>query len=195
MEESVIPKRPREELEAQVGKDVVDFEECSKRHKPYNHILSLLESEEEESTQDLSPLMTTLQQELTCASSNNNSDTPSMCPSQGNDQDNLTTNNFTTNLDESSSTSTCFSTPHDALKEDEVDDKERVMRHLLQASDDELGIPSTGDGSLDFGEWGFNNGDGDGDGFSSLCDNLWELEDEAANYYALLQSELFLWGQ
>ncbi|XP_061338822.1 uncharacterized protein LOC133285585 [Gastrolobium bilobum] len=180
MEETLVPKRPREE--ALVEKDL-DFEEYSKRHKPYNHILSLLDSEEEESTEDLSTLMTSLQKEITCVS--NNSDTLLMCPAQENYQHNLTS------LEESS-TSTCLSAPH-VLKEDEENDKEKVMKHLLQASDDELGIPNTdGAGLLDFGEdHGFNSGE---DVFSSLCDKLWELEDETANYYALLQSELFLWG-
>ena len=57
-------------------------------------------------------------------------------------------------------------------------------------SDDELGIPNSGDGL-----WGFEDNEfTSGDGFSSLCDKLWELEDERANYYAFLQSELFLGG-
>ncbi|CAL5188727.1 unnamed protein product [Lathyrus oleraceus] len=167
MEETKIPKRPRE---AQMEKDL-DFEESSKKHKPYNHILSLLDLdlEEEESTQDLSPMITTLQQELTCAS-NNYQDT--LLVSQ-NDQNSLTS----------------------FEEEEEEDEKVKVMRHLLEASDDELGIPSTsGDdyGLVGFGgeDYGFNGGDE----FSSLCDKLWELEDERANYYDLLQSELFLWG-
>ncbi|KAK7309767.1 hypothetical protein RJT34_06760 [Clitoria ternatea] len=171
MEATLVPKRLREE--AQVVKDL-DFEEdYSKRHKPYTHIISLLDSEEDESTQDLSPLMTTLQQEINCcASSNTNSDTPK----QENDQDTPTTN--------SSSISQVLE------EEEEESDKERVMRHLLQASDDELGIPSSGDGLLlGFGDDGINSS---GDLFSSLCDKLWELEDERANYSALLQSELFL---
>lgn len=174
MEETVVSKRPRE---AQMEKDL-DFEEYSKRHKPYNQIISLLDSDqEEESTEDLSPLMTTLQQEITCAS-NNNPDTLLNPALEKNNQ-----HNPTTSLEESSTLS----------KEEEEEDKERVMRHLLQASDDELGIPNnyTGDGLLGFGEDGLING---GDGFSSLSDELWELEDERANYYALLQSELFLWG-
>ncbi|KAJ1423615.1 hypothetical protein SESBI_12247 [Sesbania bispinosa] len=177
MEQTLVSKRPRE---AQIEKDL-NFDEYSKRHKPYNHIISLLDSEEEESTEDLYPLMTTLQQEITCAS--NNPDSLLMCPAQVNDQDNLTT---TDGRLEDTLTSP-FSTPL-VLKEEE-DDKERVMRHLLQASDDELGIPNTGDGLLGFGEDGFNSGDE----FSSLSDKLWELEDERANYYALMQSELFLW--
>lgn len=182
MEETVVPKRPRED--AQMEKDL-DFEEYSKRHKPYTHILSLLESEEEESIQDLSPLMTTLQNEITCAS--NNPDALLICPAKENDQYNLTTSAAKL---EDCSTFTCnFSSPHHhALKEDE---EESVIRHLLQASDDELGIPNTGDGLVDCGEDGFKIGDG----FSSLCDELWEFEDDVANYHALLQSELFLWGQ
>lgn len=191
MEETKIPKRPRE---AQMEKDL-DFEESSKKHKPYNHILSLLDLdlEEEESTQDLSPMITTLQQEITCAS-NNYQDT--LLVSQ-NDQNSLTS--FGCNILEDDSTLPCFSstTCQHVLKEEEEeeDEKVKVMRHLLEASDDELGIPSTsGDdyGLVGFGgeDYGFNGGDE----FSSLCDKLWELEDERANYYDLLQSELFLWG-
>ncbi|XP_058772427.1 uncharacterized protein LOC131646408 [Vicia villosa] len=190
MEKSGIPKRPRE---AQIEKDL-DFEESSKRHKPYNHILSLLDLEEEESTtQDLSPMMTTLQQEITC-SSNNYQDT--LLISQ-NDQNNLTS--FGCNTLEDDSALSCFSSTssqHVLKEEEEDDEKLKVMRHLLQASDDELGIPSSsGDyyGLVGFGgeEYGFNGGD---EFSSSLCDKLWELEDERANYYDLLQSELFLWG-
>ncbi|RDX95655.1 hypothetical protein CR513_21791, partial [Mucuna pruriens] len=175
MEETLVPKRPREEAQV-VSKDLDFEEEYSKRHKPYNHILSLLDSEEEESTQDLSPLMTTLQQEITCASNNITSqDSLLLCPTHENDQD----NNLTiTSLEDSTTTTS----------QEEESDKERVMRHLLQASDDELGIPSSGDGWFGFGGDGFNSSDG----FSSLCDKLWELEDERANYYAFLQSELFL---
>ncbi|XP_009602666.1 uncharacterized protein [Nicotiana tomentosiformis] len=78
-------------------------------------------------------------------------------------------------------------------KEDEVeDDRNSVIRHLLEASDDELGIPS-GDGSngvdLTFAEENETNG---GDFPFALADGLWEFEDEAANYYSLLQSELFM---
>lgn len=178
MEDTLVPKRPREEAHV-VSKDLDFEEEYTKRHKPYNHILSLLEIEEEDSSEDLSPLMTTLQQEITCAS-NNTKDTLLVCPTKENDQDNLAN----TTLEDTTATS-------QVLKEEEESDKERVMRHLLQASDDELGIPSSGDGIFGFGEDGFNNC---GDGFSSLCDKLWELEDEKANYYAFLQSELFLGG-
>lgn len=63
---------------------------------------------------------------------------------------------------------------------EEEGERERVMRHLLEASDDELGIPN--------GE--FLVGEGvDG---VALSDALWELEDEAANYYTLFQSQLFM---
>ncbi|XP_039003746.1 uncharacterized protein LOC120130600 [Hibiscus syriacus] len=76
-------------------------------------------------------------------------------------------------------------------KEDEAyqyDDKEKVIRHLLEASDDELGIPNKQSVfGVEFDE-GFHNG---GNSFA-LCDGLWELEDEAANYYTLLQSQLFM---
>ncbi|OAY49990.1 uncharacterized protein LOC110614483 [Manihot esculenta] len=172
-------KRLRDE--AQIEDDVVD--ETNKRHKSYNHILSLLDEEEDEPPQDLSSLITTLQQEL---SSDSTFDDPLSCQTTGIYQENPTT----TVEDCPSSSSSTF------LKEDEEDDKERVIRHLLEASDDELGIPNTqafGGGDDGYGENLSNSGNGFSgeDGFS-LCDGLWELEDANANYYALLQSELFL---
>ncbi|KAJ9187511.1 hypothetical protein P3X46_002957 [Hevea brasiliensis] len=178
-------KRLRDD--AQIEDVVVD--EINKRHKSYNHILSLLDEEEDEPPQDISSFITTLQQELSPAST---FDDPFSCSTTAIDQENPTTA-VTTTVDgylSSSSSSSTF------LKEGEEDDKERVIRHLLEASDDELGIPNTqavsgvGDG---YAEDLVNSGNGFNglDGFS-LCDGLWELEDANANYYALVQSELFL---
>jgi len=183
-----VPKRPREEEEEETQKDL-NFEQdySSKKQKPYTHILSLLDSEEEDSTQDLSPLITTLQQEISCASNNGDfQDALLGGPAQAIDLDNLTTMDGATVASEEGVVK-----EKEKEKEEEESEKERVMRHLLQASDDELGIPSSGDGVFGFvGEDGFNSEHG----FSSLCDKLWELEDERANYYAFLQSELFLGG-
>ncbi|KAL4569536.1 hypothetical protein LXL04_025176 [Taraxacum kok-saghyz] len=73
------------------------------------------------------------------------------------------------------------------VKEAAYEDKEMVIRHLLEASDDELGIPNRvgddngGDGKVPTGE--------DGGIPVALCDGLWELEDDAANHYALFHSE------
>ncbi|OMO93149.1 hypothetical protein CCACVL1_06603 [Corchorus capsularis] len=177
-------KRQREETQS--SEECLVVEETTKRHKSYNHILSLLEAEEDEPNQDLSSLITSLQQEL--SSSDSVLDETSLpCPKTTNseaDQDNnpSATANAAAIEDDSSATS--------CLKEEEdQDDKERVIRHLLEASDDELGIPNREeDVVVEFEEEGFNNG-GNGFGF---CDGLWELEDEAANYYTLLQSELFM---
>jgi len=133
-----------------------------KRQKSYEDILSILDEEEEDPAQDLSSLITTLQQEI--------SSNPQMSTS---------------------------SSEADLSLEDE---SERVMKHLLEASDDELGIPNAEAGDQFGGSQGtvsldeFDGGDlllqpaadGFGDGL------LWEIEDEAANYYALMQSELFL---
>ncbi|XP_051149006.1 uncharacterized protein LOC127263816 [Andrographis paniculata] len=72
---------------------------------------------------------------------------------------------------------------------DEDDGVNSVMRHLLEASDDELGLPNCTDDEalntadvscsenfpIDFGN-----------------DGLWEFEDVAAGYYTMLQSELFM---
>ncbi|TKY58822.1 hypothetical protein E2542_SST15893 [Spatholobus suberectus] len=181
MEESVVPKRPREEPlenEDAVDRSCDELLESSKRHKPYSHILSLLESEElEDSTEDLSPLITAFQQEITnCAS---DSDTLLS-------QHDLTTTTDN-NLEDCSSSTTQYYSGDIVLEER---DKEGVMRHLLEASDDELGIPNRGEGLLDgLGGDGFNGADM----LSSISDwLLWELEDETANYCDLWQSQLFL---
>ncbi|CAN8291626.1 unnamed protein product [Cochlearia groenlandica] len=85
--------------------------------------------------------------------------------------------------------------------EEEVNDddyKEKVMQHLLEASDDELGIPNNTEfGGSDYEmikddvnqDYNYVYGDSLLDGFGDV---FWELEDEAANYYTLLQSQLFL---
>lgn len=70
---------------------------------------------------------------------------------------------------------------------EEEEEGERVMRHLLEASDDELGLPNIADGG--YGEAVVDGGDEFG---FEVCNGMWELEDEAANYYTLLQSELFM---
>ncbi|XVE53256.1 hypothetical protein DITRI_Ditri02bG0189600 [Diplodiscus trichospermus] len=174
-------KRQREETQCSDEQHV----EETKRHKSsYNHILSLLEAEEDEPNQGLSSLITTLQQEL--------SSDPLPCTTttfEADLENNVTTTGAAAAEAASSSSSSSSSS---SLKEDEdQDDKEKVIRHLLEASDDELGIPNREDGVgfevVEFEE-GFNNG---GNAFA-LCDGLWELEDEAANYYTLLQSELFM---
>ncbi|XVF43096.1 hypothetical protein PTKIN_Ptkin02bG0012700 [Pterospermum kingtungense] len=191
-------KRQREETQS--SEEHVEAE--TKRHKSsYNDILSLLEADEDEPNQDLSSLITTLQQEL---SSDSVLDDPVPCPTTTTtttatgeaDQENVTisataavaTNSTVTGFED-------YTSATSSLKEDEEQgDKESVIRHLLEASDDELGIPNRGEGEgvgvevVEFDE-GFNNGGNIG---FSLCDGLWELEDEAANYYTLLQSELFM---
>ncbi|KAK3223081.1 hypothetical protein Dsin_010106 [Dipteronia sinensis] len=173
-------KRPREETQ------IVDVEE-TKRHKSYNHILSLLEAEEEEPTQDLSSLITTLQQELSSDS------VIDPIPSQTADNDlesNPTAASTATGEDSIASSSTSSPTSS-CSKEDEEDDGQRVIRHLLEASDDELGIPNMDVVCAENGVYG--DGDFNGGDVFALCDGLlWELEDEAANYYTLLQSELFM---
>ncbi|KAL1806339.1 hypothetical protein ACET3Z_029407 [Daucus carota] len=73
-------------------------------------------------------------------------------------------------------------------KEEEDDEKERMIRHLLEASDDELGLP---DKSSGLGEDFIGPVDLFDDPFS-CCDGIWELEDEVANYSTLLQAELFM---
>ena len=136
-----------------------------KRQKSYTQILSLLDEDEEEPIHDLSSIITTLQQEISSPSSPQN-----------------TADAVTTATHDSVSTSSSSVTSSDSVKETEEEgESERVMRHLLQASDDELGIPA--------GE--FLVGDGV-NGVLPFCDAFWELEDEAANYYTLFQSQLFM---
>ncbi|KAL5761812.1 hypothetical protein ACOSP7_018076 [Xanthoceras sorbifolium] len=168
-------KRPREETQ------IEDVEE-TKRHKSYVHILSLLEAEEEEPTQDLSSLITSLQQELSSDS------VLDPLPSQTADNDHKRNPTIASATTIGDSNATSSSSPRSSSKEDEEEDRQRVIRHLLEASDDELGIPNIevcADNGC-YGE-GFNGGAG-----FAFCDSLWELEDEAANYYTLLQSELFM---
>lgn len=68
---------------------------------------------------------------------------------------------------------------------------------MLEASDDELGLPSRessegGDGvGVEEGDDGPCGGGGEGQGWIDLCEGLvWELEDEAADHYAVLRPEL-----
>ncbi|KAK4261139.1 hypothetical protein QN277_004181 [Acacia crassicarpa] len=176
--ESSAPKRPRPQEEEEVNS-----EESLKRQKPYNQIISLLESEEDESPEDLSPLITTLQQEI-----NSSSDETLLAPPARPAENSQTTVvHPETQQQQQLASETPFTTTSP------------VMRHLLEASDDELGIPNSK--GWDFGDYDdglfsssfMNNNEAeDINGFASLCDGLWELEDETANYYTLLQSQLFL---
>ncbi|GMI87370.1 hypothetical protein like AT1G69760 [Hibiscus trionum] len=173
MAEQVPSKRQREETQSS--------NEETKRHKSYNHTLSFLETEEE-SSQDVSSLITSLQQQLSSDAVLDVPSPPCQPPLKAYDQDNPATTMVSIE-DYTTATSSL-----EGVEDYQDDDKEQVIRHLLEASDDELGIPNReGDVGVEFNE-GFDNG---GNCFA-LCDGLWELEDEAANYYTLLQSELFM---
>ncbi|CAL5355098.1 hypothetical protein CsSME_00043665 [Camellia sinensis var. sinensis] len=149
-------KRQREETH--VVEDEIEQQD-PKRQKSFTHILSLLEEEEDhEPHQDFSSILSTLQQELSCSDSD-----PFSLPGSETDPDK--------------------DNPVPSHGEDDEDERERVMRHLLEASDDELGIPHRMDG----GDGDYGQVTDGGDAFG-----LWELEDEAANYYTLLQAELFM---
>lgn len=150
-------KRHREETQEE--------EENSKRCKSsLNRIISILEDDEEADsklTQDLSPIFTSLQQELS-------SGPHDAGPGPGQQ----------------------LGGPVGPTKEDADADGVSVIRHLLEASDDELGIPS---GGMDGGDNSDEKEMDGGDLTFSLCDDgLWEFEDEAADYYSSLQSELFM---
>ncbi|KAL0385755.1 UNVERIFIED_CONTAM: hypothetical protein Sradi_2969800 [Sesamum radiatum] len=170
------PKRLREEpLHDDSSSEFDDSAAAtSKRHKPYNTILNLLEQEEDdaEPSQDLSAIFTTLQQELSSSTSCDSSTTTF-------DFDSLPT---TAAVEQPDPTHQATAVEDDGVKS--------VMRHLLEASDDELGIPNRRDeiennveilNSVENFPFGFTEHKG-----------LWELEDEAANYYTVLQSELFM---
>ncbi|KAF8046697.1 hypothetical protein N665_3513s0003 [Sinapis alba] len=174
MAETTPLKRHREE-------EALAEEETNKRQKPsssssssYNdQIICLLNDSDElnQPNNDLTSFINSLQQEIS-----------------SDDQNGVVSR--VSNVEDSSPS--CVSS-----KEDDVDEenKEKVMQHLLEASDDELGLPNN-----EFGESHYEMikneisqdhvyGDSLLDGFG---DAFWELEDEAANYYTLLQSQLFL---
>ncbi|XP_047323125.1 uncharacterized protein LOC124926861 [Impatiens glandulifera] len=147
-----------------------DLEEDPKRRKSYNQILSFLDEEDQDdSNQDVSSIFTTLQRELSFDSD------PITQPDKLLQPDNQDIG---------------------AAKEDE----DRLLKRLLEATDDELGLPTgpvTGQNNDDHDD-GLLVMDGGDDEFglmSSSCGGgggLWELEDEAANYYTWFQSELFM---
>ncbi|KAG8366326.1 hypothetical protein BUALT_Bualt17G0068200 [Buddleja alternifolia] len=152
----------------------------SKRQKPYNNdIQNLLEDDIEEPepslepSQDLSAIFTTLQQELTF-----DFETPP-CTAAAAEETHLSHHHH-------HSAAECG----DAGGGDE--DVKSVMRHLLEASDDELGIPNGGDDDNDNTNniVGINSDENYEYNFN--YNGLWEFEDETANYYTVLQSELFM---
>ncbi|CAN6937966.1 unnamed protein product [Brassica oleracea var. botrytis] len=170
-------KRQRDEQE----QETTPHEDSKRRPKTsssstsYNEVQCLLDNIEaqNEADSDLTSLITTLQQEISTEEQNvavfENPPLSSSC---------------------SSSSSSC------APKEEECEsDKEKVMKHLLEASDDELGIPNTETGGSNYEIVNSETNQDYINGFSLLDgfgDGLWELEDEVANYYTLLQSELFM---
>ncbi|KAL3824145.1 hypothetical protein ACJIZ3_020174 [Penstemon smallii] len=160
------PKRLREE--SHEPNSIPELNDSNpKRQKPYNNILSLLDEEPEpslEPSQDLSDLFTTLQKEL---SSDFNSQ-----PSTAEEEAGPPFQH------------------HQATAESDVlnEDLKSVMRHLLEATDDELGIPNR-EGEEDKIDDVISE---DRFPFAFNDNGLWEIEDEAANYYTVLQSELFM---
>ncbi|GAB2297211.1 hypothetical protein Dimus_031325 [Dionaea muscipula] len=195
-------KRQREEI-ADEG-DEGDLVMMTKRQKPscFNDIISILEGDEEEPIHDLSSLITTLQQEISTSLFSTDDDPLlndhiTLLGSSSSNPSSITSSSEADPcefIDASAPAVEYMSSVSfpvgDVLKEgDEEKEREKEMRHLLEASDDELGIPSA-DGGVDELVVGEING---GDDLMGLDDGLlWELEDEAANYYTLLQSELFL---
>ncbi|KAL9225913.1 hypothetical protein vseg_001787 [Gypsophila vaccaria] len=139
-----------------------------KRQKSYKDIITLLETEEDDEYDDVSSLISTLQEEITTSSSST-----SFGPTEPG----------TVEPDRSGS-----------VVEDEG--VEEVMKHLLEASDDELGLPNTcsdfSGPDMDGCDLRVGHVDG-GDLLWGLGEGLWEFEDhEANNYYSFLQSEIFM---
>ncbi|CAN0923694.1 hypothetical protein LINGRAHAP2_LOCUS33710 [Linum grandiflorum] len=152
----------------------VSDETESKRYKPYNDnnnsILSSFIDQEEEPIQDLSSFLSSIQEELS---------SPVLAPE---------------NHDSSSSSTTVEDYDYEYASSSsnvEEEERERVIRHLLEASDDELGIPTADNGEVGLPPPAEVAAE-EGDGFGINYDGLWEFEDLNANYYTLLQSELFM---
>ncbi|XP_073299894.1 uncharacterized protein [Primulina huaijiensis] len=178
------PKRHREEQP-----QPIDFEDSypnTKRHKPYNTILSLLEEEEDETqptpelpSEDLSAMFTTLQQELSSSTAFDDFD---FVPCTAVEVADIAAHHQKST--ESSTSAVCSPRSGDG-EEKEDEGAKSVIRHLLEASDDELGIPNREDNDV-----GLKSGENFP--FAFTDHGLWELEDETANYYTVLQSELFM---
>ncbi|KAK4399786.1 hypothetical protein Sango_1084700 [Sesamum angolense] len=168
-------KRLREESHDSESLGFDDSNSNSKRQKPYTNILSLLEEEEEEEeeqpSQDLSAIYTTLQQELS-------SSTTSKSAAFDFDY---------TSFEAAEQEETPHQQPTAAPStSDEDEGVKSVMRHLLEASDDELGIPNTED------NYNVEISSDENFPFAFADDGLWEFDDVAANYYTRLQTELFM---
>ncbi|XP_010242422.1 PREDICTED: uncharacterized protein LOC104586775 [Nelumbo nucifera] len=161
-------------LKRQRENNQTEDEEEIKRYRCYNHIISLLEADEDEPNQDLSSLMTTLQQELSSA--------PSSEPAPE-AHTNQPTHSALYNLNSSSAAATVENS------KDGQAEKGTEITHILEASDDELGFPQ---GDIRVSEAEDESINPESTGLSWYFDGLWEFEDVAANYYTLVQSELFL---
>ncbi|CAI9785226.1 unnamed protein product [Fraxinus pennsylvanica] len=168
-------KRQREESrEEEAEASRVEF---GKRQNSHNSILSILDDEQEyDPNQDLSAIFTTLQKELSCSSTTSTSTSTTTF-----DFDHL----LSITGEEAELELDC---QHDQAaggkeNDEEKDDGVRVMKHLLEASDDELGIPNRVDGEINSSE---------NPPPFAFSDGLWELEDETSYYYSILQSELFM---
>ncbi|CAN0925958.1 hypothetical protein LINGRAHAP2_LOCUS35046 [Linum grandiflorum] len=165
-------KRQRPDYSAE--SDAAD--DNNKRQKPsYNQIISFLDEDTEEPNQDFSSLLTSLQDELSSDLAAGNVDSSAAAAAVE-----------TTTVEDYPCSSSSSSSSNFEVK-DEEDEKERVIRHLLEASDDELGIPTAVEG--DGGD--FFTAVDSVEGYSNW-NGLWEFEDANANYYTMLQSELFM---
>ncbi|CAA2933859.1 Hypothetical predicted protein [Olea europaea subsp. europaea] len=170
-------KRLREE-ESHEPEGAFELEDStSKRQKSNDNKCSILEEEPEaiEPNQDLLEIYSALEQEISPAAAAATFELdPLLCTSSEAEQD------------LHPATTATFSGDGECSPKEEEDDIIKVIRHLLEASDDELGIPNTNtkvDEKINSGNY---------NAFEASFDGFWELEDEAANYYTMLQSELFM---
>lgn len=146
-----VRKRPRDQEVEVLLPPAAAKRPCSTSSSSYD-ILDLLESDDENLPEDVSSLISSLQEEL--------SETlPSPAAAE---------------LAREEGARAGLSSSDSAGEE--------VIRRLVEASDDELGIPA---GLEEEEEVGREVGE------ISNYDVFWELEEEAANYY-MLQSELFM---
>ncbi|CAA2953349.1 Hypothetical predicted protein [Olea europaea subsp. europaea] len=177
-------KRQREESREEEEEAEASRVEFSKRENSYNNILSILDDEQEYyPSQDLSAILTTLQQELSCSSTT--STTTSTAATFDFDYLPATTEEEAElEFDYQQDLAAGGGSGGVKKDEEEEDDGVRVMKHLLEASDDELGIPNRVDE-------GITSGKNPPPPFA-FSDGLGELEDETANHYTILQSEFFM---
>ncbi|KAL3654220.1 hypothetical protein CASFOL_003901 [Castilleja foliolosa] len=158
MAENQTPQKRLRDEKIQDDSPGPEIDGSKRQKKPYSNIISLLEDDDEEEVEPSHELSRDLSA-------------------------------IFTNLQQELSSSVCSAgdemAGHHVAGDGDEGLKLAVMRHLLEASDDELGIPNRSTDGI--------NPDIISSTVDGFNDNgLWEFEDETANYYTILQSELFM---